>query len=146
VFTPLHDPPDHDGDHAVFLVRESSILVMVDGDLGRALTVDEALELTGTKPELVLGRTDTTVYWAAELPTHVEPGDLHRLAGLRSLHGVLSDAEWNIGGRATQLSQWYREHRFCGRCGGPTERSAGRAGDALPGRWHERLPPDSPPR
>jgi len=32
MFEPLTDPPDHDGDHAVFLVRDASVLVIADGD------------------------------------------------------------------------------------------------------------------
>jgi NAD+ diphosphatase len=125
VFEPLHDPPDHDGDHAVFLVRDSSVLVTVEDDRARPLWSDEAVALVGAAPELVLGRLGDVVYWAAELPEHVEPTDPHRLAGLRSLHGVLSEPEWNIGGRATQLWQWHRDNRFCGRCGGPMTRAAG---------------------
>ena len=33
--------------------------------------------------------------------------------------------EWMAAGRAVQLVEWARTHRFCGRCGTPTERAAG---------------------
>jgi NAD+ diphosphatase len=43
----------------------------------------------------------------------------HRLARLRSLFGQLGDDSFAVAGRALQLLQWQRDHRFCGRCGTP---------------------------
>lgn len=37
--------------------------------------------------------------------------------GLRSLFLQLPDAELALAGRAFQISEWERSHRFCGRCG-----------------------------
>jgi len=45
------------------------------------------------------------------------------LVPLRQLFGVLSDEEFAIAGRALALTAWDRDHRHCGRCGAPTERS-----------------------
>lgn len=39
---------------------------------------------------------------------------------LRALHGRLPDAAWSVAGRAFQLAEWDRTHRFCGACGTPT--------------------------
>jgi NAD+ diphosphatase len=41
--------------------------------------------------------------------------------GLRSLFTVLEDAHFALAGRAVQLLDWDRQHRFCGRCGAATE-------------------------
>ena len=41
--------------------------------------------------------------------------------GLRSLFGQLDDIELALAGRAVQIVNWERTHRFCGRCGSPTE-------------------------
>jgi len=41
--------------------------------------------------------------------------------GLRKLHGLVSDLEWSLASRAVQIVAWDRNHRFCGRCGTPTE-------------------------
>ncbi len=99
----------------------------IDATTARALTLDEARSLSWLgEPELVLGRTTTTLYWAIE--AEVDDNELeesHHLDGLRGLHGVLDDTEWNIGGRATQVLDWLRDHRYCGRCGTPLERSGG---------------------
>jgi NAD+ diphosphatase len=42
---------------------------------------------------------------------------------LRQLFGALPDDDFGIAGRALGLTAWDRDHRFCGRCGAPTERS-----------------------
>lgn len=39
---------------------------------------------------------------------------------LRMLHGRISDDAWALAGRAFQLAEWDRTHRFCGICGAPT--------------------------
>lgn len=144
MFEPLTDPPEHEGPHAVFLVRESSVLVTHDGDVVRALSLHEASALIDAEPHLVLGRLGDTVYWAADLPAHVELADHHALEGLRTLHGRLGDDEWNIGGRATQLAAWYRDNRYCGRCGGPMERAAGERAMHCPADGTRAYPQLSP--
>lgn len=52
-----------------------------------------------------------------------EPADIppqHSLEGLRALWGVLDEANLGLAGQASQLLGWDRDHRYCGRCGGPT--------------------------
>ena len=39
---------------------------------------------------------------------------------LRSLFGVMDEALLSVAGRAFQISNWARTHRFCGACGTPT--------------------------
>ena len=43
---------------------------------------------------------------------------------LRALFGALPDAEFAVAQRALGIVAWDRDHRFCGRCGTATERSA----------------------
>jgi NAD+ diphosphatase len=45
--------------------------------------------------------------------------------GLRSLFGVLPDAEVGLAGRALQLAEWTRTHRHCGCCGAAMRRQPG---------------------
>jgi len=42
---------------------------------------------------------------------------------LRQLFGGLPDEDFAVAGRALGLVAWDNDHRFCGRCGAPTERS-----------------------
>jgi len=38
-------------------------------------------------------------------------------SGLRALFGRLDDGLFSISGRAYQIADWYRTHRYCGHCG-----------------------------
>ncbi len=57
---------------------------------------------------------------------HVEPGmdapKGYAFKKLRSLFGVLDDESMALAGRAYQISEWARTHKFCGVCGTPPER------------------------
>jgi NAD+ diphosphatase len=70
---------------------------------------------------LYLGRLGGTDCWAAEAPADTPPPPGLAWEGLRTLFSVLDDAHFAIAGRAVQLLDWDRSHRFCGRCGAPTE-------------------------
>jgi len=71
---------------------------------------------------LYLGRLAGTDCWAAEAPRQAEaPPPGWGWEGLRALFSVLEDAHFALAGRAIQLLDWDRNHRFCGRCGAPTE-------------------------
>ncbi len=63
---------------------------------------------------------------------------------LRPLHGRLSEAEWAVAGRAFQLAEWDRTHRFCGVCGTPTGRLADERARACPACAHRAYPRHSP--
>jgi len=41
--------------------------------------------------------------------------------GLREMFGQMEEGLVWVAGRAGQLVHWHRNHRFCGRCAGPTE-------------------------
>jgi NAD+ diphosphatase len=46
-------------------------------------------------------------------------------SGLRSLWDSLGETAFRLAGRALQIVDWDRNHRFCGRCGAATGRKAG---------------------
>jgi NAD+ diphosphatase len=71
-----------------------------------------------------LGELDGAHVYAVELDDAAEPPAGLTFRGLRSLHGVVDDQLFDLAGRAAQILEWERTHRFCGRCGTPTE-SAG---------------------
>jgi len=82
---------------------------------------------------LYLGRLAGTACWAAEAPADA-PGPPAGLGweGLRALFTVLEDAHFALAGRAVQLLDWDRGHRYCGRCGTPTEAKSGERARACP--------------
>jgi NAD+ diphosphatase len=51
-------------------------------------------------------------------------GDAGEPMPLRQLFGALSEADFAVAGRALGLTSWDRDHRWCGRCGAETVRSA----------------------
>jgi NAD+ diphosphatase len=71
---------------------------------------------------LYLGRLGEAACWAVEAPAEVPAAPAgFAWEGLRTLFSVLEDAHYALAGRAIQLLDWDRQHRFCGRCGAPTE-------------------------
>jgi NAD+ diphosphatase len=62
--------------------------------------------------------------WAvdAESPA-AEPGPDQPFIDLMRLFGEVDEATWVAAGRAVQLVEWARNHRYCGRCGTPTVQS-----------------------
>lgn len=70
----------------------------------------------------VVGLLDGKLVVAVEVPDGEDPSYGAAL-DLRRLHGMTDEATWIASGRALQLVEWARTHRFCGRCATPTERS-----------------------
>jgi NAD+ diphosphatase len=69
---------------------------------------------------LYLGTLDGAHCYAAEVaPGLAAPAGM-AWQGLRALFSVLEDAHLDLAGRAVQLLDWDRNHRFCGRCAAPT--------------------------
>jgi NAD+ diphosphatase len=60
--------------------------------------------------------------WAVGLPAEAEPPEGMVFQGLRRLWGALDEEVWKLAGRAVQIVEWDRNHRYCGRCGAETER------------------------
>ena len=71
-------------------------------------------------------------WWAIDVPQDADDPSYGSALDLFSYFGRSSEAEWIAAGRAVQLVEWARTHRFCGRCGSPTEPSAGERGMKCP--------------
>jgi NAD+ diphosphatase len=73
---------------------------------------------------LFLGVLGGRPCWAADAgPASAVDG--FAFMDLFSLHPALGERRWAIAGRAVQLVDWMRSHRFCGRCGVDTEAAPG---------------------
>ncbi len=113
-FTPLFTALEHpDTVNLVFcgnamMVRESDLQLHVDQSL-LALPDDRAYQPVG----LLAGRYFRASWLDAGTPAY--PG--HALRPLRSLFGAIDDALLAVAGRAFQIVEWARTHRFCGACG-----------------------------
>jgi NAD+ diphosphatase len=105
--------------------RKAELLVVQEGSTARVPTGAEwaALGLAAGEPQSV-GTLAGTAAWAAEVvsPEAIELPEGMAFLGLRRLWGVLDEEAWKLAGRAVQIVEWDRDHRFCGRCGAETER------------------------
>ena len=63
---------------------------------------------------------------------------------LRSLFGAIDDDLLAVAGRAYQIAEWARTHRFCGACGTPTVHVAGERCMRCPACSHMAYPRISP--
>lgn len=88
-----------------------------------------------------LGRLDGADCWALRLPE--APAGWRRVP-LRAAMMGLPEALAGVAGRAAQVLDWDRTHRFCGVCGTPTERQAGERARRCPACGHSAYPRISP--
>ena len=54
--------------------------------------------------------------WGVDVPHGEDPADGAAI-DLYSYFGRAGEVDWLVAGRAVQLVEWARTHRFCGRCG-----------------------------
>ncbi len=103
----------------VYLVHPKGLLVRRDaqGEVSLPSAADAAQ--LGVSASEDLGDGD----WSAAFDD--APPEPFVVAGLRELWAALGEASWQTAGRAVQLAEWARTHRFCGRCATPTERVEG---------------------
>lgn len=89
---------------------------------------------------LLQGRYVRTTWIAPD--SQAQPG--HAFRKLRSLFGTLDDGLLAIAGRAFQIVEWARTHRFCGACGTATVHVAGERCVRCPACGHTAYPRISP--
>jgi NAD+ diphosphatase len=74
---------------------------------------------------LPVGRFHETYVRAAWVDAGTQPPPGHEFVGLRSLFGRVDDDTLALAGRAFQVAEWARTHRYCGVCGKPMHKAAG---------------------
>ena len=113
-FTPTIRPQNH-AEMLTFVFHRGELLLR-----NSVLGLPAAGELAALPlaPERIhpLGLWEGRYYQAAWLDEAVLPGPDFGYHGLRSLFGVLDDSFLGLAGRAYQLAEWSRTHRFCGAC------------------------------
>ena len=112
-----------DAQDGVTLAFRAGELLVSDGDLAPAAPSLVQPLVDPARVETV-GRWNGRVFRAAWLDADVDVPEGHRFTGLRALFGKADDAFVAIAGRAVQLAEWARTHRYCGVCGQPMQRAA----------------------
>lgn len=119
-------------------------------DAGGGITVPRFPDVADLRPRLentvYFGRYEERGCHCAALAGETAPPDDGRfeLLDLRAAMGRIGDECAQICGTAFQIVGWDRNHRFCGRCGTPTERSTtdrARVCPACGQRHYPRLSP-----
>jgi NAD+ diphosphatase len=112
-----------------FVYRQDRLLLKRSNSSGHIPDTRD-LKTTNLSPtrKQYLGALDGRECYAAELPDIDPDLDGFDLVGLRETFGHLDEELIWIAGRANQLVDWNRNHRYCGQCGNPTkDRTAERA-------------------
>jgi NAD+ diphosphatase len=122
-FTPLMAPRD-DPAAITFLFHAGKLLVR-EADLALPDTGALAQLEVGADQVVPVGLLGERYVQAIWVDRDVVPTGGYGWRGLRSLFGELDDDLIGLAGRAFQLAEWSRTHRFCGACGNPTERAEG---------------------
>ncbi len=121
-FVPSLEPSETPGFPAWwFLFHEDRLLVEIQGD---AAAIPRWASPPGPAVSAVrtqfLGTLDGAPCFSGELAGPATPEGM-ALRPLRPLLGALPADLFALAGRAFQVMDWDRSHRYCGRCGSPTE-------------------------
>ncbi len=103
----------------------------------------KALEIPGENV-LPVGLLDGEYCCAAWLPAGVEPPAGYAFKGLRALFGRLDETALAVAGRAFQIADWARTHRFCGACGAKMSKADGERAMKCPACGHVAYPRIAP--
>ncbi|MDQ1834923.1 NAD(+) diphosphatase [Massilia scottii] len=121
-FTPLITAQSH-SDPATFVFHGSRLLLR-EADLSIP-SADElaGLDIAGTPhPVGILGGRYCQTVWHASEELAL-PGYTWR--SMRSLFGGFDEDLLSVAGRASQIAEWARTHRYCGACAQPMQLKAG---------------------
>lgn len=118
-FIPLIKPQKHF--NTMTLVFHRDRLLLRDADLTPPpAAVTDQLAIPPERLHAI-GLWDQRYYQAAWLDDDTPPAEGYNYHGLRSLFGQLDDHLLGLAGRAGQIVEWARTHRYCGACATPTE-------------------------
>jgi NAD+ diphosphatase len=117
--------PDISRAESLLFVFRGGELLVGRGSVDGAVVVPGAnqlpLSVLQPRSENYLGDLDGRGCFVIEVDGAFDPPANWSFQGLRSVYGLLDDTLFAIAGRAVQIADWDRNHRFCGRCGAPTE-------------------------
>jgi NAD+ diphosphatase len=120
-FVPLFVPESHPAP-LTFVFRGGQLLVREgDASLPRAEVV-ASMRIPDDRA-LPVGRYHETYVRSAWLDADAQPPHGHEFRGLRGLFGRFDDDMLALAGRAFQVAEWARTHRFCGVCGKPMHKA-----------------------
>lgn len=145
-YVPRVTPPERLEEPALWFAFQRSHILVLDGSAAPRLPACADLSEFGLRPvrSLYLGLFGGRHAFAAEIPdTQPLPGGWSAL-GLRDLFALVETELAALSGRAWQLLEWERNHRYCSRCGARTEPSREERARRCPECSFTSYPPVSP--
>ena len=145
-YVPLYQPPQDRTEPALwFAFRKSEILVIGGGEKPD-LPFCIALHEHGLEPQRsqYLGLYGGRHCYAAALHESATLPAGWAALGLRDLFGLVETTLATLSGRAYQILEWDRNHRFCSRCGTPTELRNDERSRSCPACKYTTYPPVTP--
>lgn len=128
-----------------FAFRGPELLVPSQGRASALESAEwSALGLPTLAEPLQVGEIQGVACYAASLDSEIQPPEGMAFLGLRKLWGRMEEDVWKLAGRAFQLLEWDRNHRFCGRCGAETVASSGERSRTCPRCGLQHFPRLSP--
>jgi NAD+ diphosphatase len=116
MFVPLLDAPGDPQRPSLVISVRANRVVLLEGE--------------PDAPGIFLGVLDGRHCWAVDADDDGARADDH--VDLRALWGSVDEPTWVVAGRAVQLVEWQRTHRYCGRCGTATIDAPGERARACP--------------
>lgn len=118
------------------LMRADDLALADEATIGGLGIVDERMVPVG-----LLGDRYCRAVWVD--PDQPSPSG-YEFASLRRWFGTMDEGLIGVAGRAYQLAEWARTHRFCGACGAATEAMTGERCFKCPRCGHQAYPRISP--
>ena len=122
-FSSVMDPRS-DPDPLTFVFNRGRLLMREDGLAlpGQLAAASAGADARNLQPVGMFGERYCQTTWVEGDPP--APAG-HAWHGLRSLFGTLDEDLLAIAGRASQIAEWARTHRFCGACASAMEKVSG---------------------
>jgi NAD+ diphosphatase len=146
IYVPLHAPPETRDEPALWFAFQRSAILVVNGAGEPALPCCVNISEHGLAPERsqYLGLYDGRHCYAIEVPESQALPQGWSALGLRDLFGLVETNLAALSGRAWQLLEWDRNHRFCSRCGTATQLRSDERSRSCPACKLTSYPPVTP--
>jgi NAD+ diphosphatase len=117
MFVPMLDAPGAPEGPSLLIAVQGNRVVLLEGE--------------PDGPGIFLGVLDGRHCWAVDVDV-ANDGERDDVVDLFRLWSSVDEPTWALAGRAVQLVEWQRNHRFCGRCGAATVEAPGERATKCP--------------
>jgi NAD+ diphosphatase len=145
-YIPLYQAPQGRTEPALWFAFRKSEILVIGGSEKPDLPYCIELHEHGVTPQRsqYLGLYGGKHCYAAVVDESMPLPEGWAALGLRDLFGLVETTLATLSGRAYQILEWDRNHRFCSRCGTPTELRGDERSRTCPACKYTTYPPVTP--